>query len=69
MILRVDDGGWTLSTGSCPVVDAHWLANCLRCIIVMILHMQTQNFKMPDNASLRTLRLLCLSSLRTSTVL
>lgn len=62
MILRVDDAVWIVSTGSCPVVDAHWLANCFLCITVLKLYMQTKNFKMPDNASLRTL---CLSSLRT----
>ena len=65
MILRVDDAVWIVSTGSCPVVDAHWLANCFLCITVLKCYVQTKIFKMPDNASLRTLCLLCLSSLRT----
>lgn len=29
VVLRVYDGIRTLSLGSCPVADAHWLANCL----------------------------------------
>lgn len=65
MILRVENAVRIVSTGSCPVVDAHWLASCFLCITVLKLYMQTRIFKMPDNASLGTLCLLCLSSLRT----
>lgn len=45
VVLRVDDGAWTLNTGSSPLVDAHWLVNCLgmqQCSIIIYVSTKTR---------------------------